>query len=981
MSLETLIDAFTQSQKTLSNHNKNHINLRKYHKQILESEDEKAYTTFVKAFIGSITRTFEYPKSKAYADRVIAFATTYLSYSNAKDTEEAGQELEESPAMMLTSDILRHLLKGFNAKDKYVRFRCVQVSNLIISVLGAMDEDLFDALLDATLERMNDKETNIRQQATLALCKLQASDDDRGSIAKSLKAAITTDPTAAVRKTAVMNVFPTQDTVPALLTRARDVDPATRKAVFEGSKLSEALKDVRSIRLSPRENLIRTGLGDRDPTVKKACVNLLSAWIDRADKNIQVFLEYFDVIDSKVAEDALLSIFNSRLDIFHSVQFDDAMWTKLTPEQALLARVYVDYCVATEDYQKLENLPVVTAMAFHIQHAYNQVVTLAQNYDDSDEYTDNMVNSNYILGELLKLAINLDYGDEIGRRKIFGLVRDFLSSPSLPEPLIPIALDILYKLSSSERDFLLLTVELISELRDLRVPEEEEDDDIGDGGSTVMMTPAKPKQTAAKVLSEAEIAHNAELDLRSLAVVIGMLERVNTTLVENSALGGILPDLVIPSVKSKEAMIRERGLHALGLICLLADTLAIGSFQMFMNQAETAPEPLNIQSLKVVIDLLMTHDVSHFAEKGGLGLEYICHFLLRSLDGHSPEYQAVSCEGVSKLMLSGMINDASLLRGLLYVYFSPEVADNQPLRQCLSYFFPVFAFSSKRNQARLAEIALIAISDHWDRDSDEQSAVTVSQVATLLSEWTDPLNLVNPDNDELLQSRLALDTLKELFKVDIKEDRKVLVQFLQKLNISANTPIKEIWLMIKLVDELQNEKPLADALSRNALVRFNTGLYKKFKELSEVDGENLDYQESLDDVYKDVGINQDEDATPVKKIPKTAPTPRAASKYGDRYAVGYKKQEKQPTKRKVSNNGNNSSRIKQKKKEYSSSEEEAAPSDVDSDSTEGNKGSPIAKPKLSRQQPLRRKRSSREIAISEEDEAADDSEDEVASVL
>lgn len=296
------------------------------------------------------------------------------------------------------------------------------------------------------------------------------------------------------------------------------------------------------------------------------------------------------------------------------------MWTKLTPEQALLARVYVDHCVATEDYQKLENLPVVTAMAFHIQHAYNQVVTLAQNYDDSDEYTDNMVNSNYILGELLKLAINLDYGDEIGRRKIFGLVRDFLSSPSLPEPLIPIALDILYKLSSSERDFLLLTVELISELRDLRVPEEEEDDDIGDGGSTVMMTPAKPKQTAAKVLSEAEIAHNAELDLRSLAVVIGMLERVNTTLVENSALGGILPDLVIPSVKSKEAMIRERGLHALGLICLLADTLAIGSFQMFMNQAETAPEPLNIQSLKVVIDLLMTHDVSHFAEKGGLGV-------------------------------------------------------------------------------------------------------------------------------------------------------------------------------------------------------------------------------------------------------------------------------------------------------------------------------------------------------------------------
>ena len=309
MSLDILIDAFTHAQRTLSNHKSNHIKLRKFHQQLIADEDEKGYTQFVKAFIGSITRTMEYPKSKAYADRVIAFATTYLTYCSTKDSEERSgadgekddddDEAEETPSMMLSSDVLRHLLKGFNAKDKYVRFRCVQVSNLIISVLGAMDEDLFDSLLEGLLTRMNDKETNIRQQATLALCKLQASDDDSGTIAKSLKAAISTDPTVAVRKTAVMNVFPTQDTLPALLTRVRDVDPATRKAVFEGSQLSEALKDVRSIRLSPRENLIRAGLGDRDPLVQKACAGLLSTWVDRADKDLQKVGACSIVINSK----------------------------------------------------------------------------------------------------------------------------------------------------------------------------------------------------------------------------------------------------------------------------------------------------------------------------------------------------------------------------------------------------------------------------------------------------------------------------------------------------------------------------------------------------------------------------------------------------------------------------------------------------------------------------------------------------------
>jgi hypothetical protein len=39
---------------------------------------------------------------------------------------------------------------------------------------------------------------------------------------------------------------------------------------------------------------------------------------------------------------------------------------------------------------------------------------------------------------------------------------------------------------------------------------------------------------------------------------------------ENSSLEGILTDLVIPSVKRKEVVLREKGLVALGLCCLIA---------------------------------------------------------------------------------------------------------------------------------------------------------------------------------------------------------------------------------------------------------------------------------------------------------------------------------------------------------------------------------------------------------------------------
>ena len=56
------------------------------------------------------------------------------------------------------------------------------------------------------------------------------------------------------------------------------------------------------------------------------------------------FLKMLDVTTSKVAEDALLSVFVTRPDLFDSVEFTDGFWDELTPERAFLARVFVDHC-------------------------------------------------------------------------------------------------------------------------------------------------------------------------------------------------------------------------------------------------------------------------------------------------------------------------------------------------------------------------------------------------------------------------------------------------------------------------------------------------------------------------------------------------------------------------------------------------------------------------------------------------------------
>ena len=92
----------------------------------------------------------------------------------------------------------------------------------------------------------------------------------------------------------------------------------------------------------------------------------------------------------------------------------------------------MEHCKNVKNNAKLENLPVVTEIAFRIQEAYNQLIEDITNQEDNLEHLGNdeierKEARELIISELLKLAVNLDYSDEIGRRKTFQLVRASLS--------------------------------------------------------------------------------------------------------------------------------------------------------------------------------------------------------------------------------------------------------------------------------------------------------------------------------------------------------------------------------------------------------------------------------------------------------------------------------------------------------------------------------------------------------------------------
>ena len=110
----------------------------------------------------------------------------------------------------------------------------------------------------------------------------------------------------------------------------------------------------------------------------------------------------------------------------------DDFWASLIPETALLARTFVEHCISANDTARLEtSLPVVTALAFKLQAQYNAFLQLLDDASNSDgldedaseELEEKVADNEFIISELLQLAVHLDYADEIGRRKMFGIVR------------------------------------------------------------------------------------------------------------------------------------------------------------------------------------------------------------------------------------------------------------------------------------------------------------------------------------------------------------------------------------------------------------------------------------------------------------------------------------------------------------------------------------------------------------------------------
>ncbi|KAI2601893.1 condensin subunit Cnd3 [Hypoxylon sp. NC1633] len=915
---------FRDAQKTTATHRKLVVNLRKVHEACCYEPTRPNKTSptdfheadFNNEFSRCVLRVMPVKKSEGVGEKTIRFVGLFLRHANDKDNELLGEEdvdastMPETPSTRLTTQVMEAVLPLLTAKDKFVRYRATQLISHVINSLDAIDDDLFQKLRYGLLKRIRDKEAMVRSQAVLGLGRLagnqvegmvnsdDSDDDAETDLLEKLLEVLQNDPSADVRRSLLVNLPILPSTLPYLLERARDQDAATRRAVY--SRLLPALGDFRHLSLSMREKLLRWGLRDRDENVRKAAGRLFrERWIEdcagvsqpedgenpgaSAPPSLDGLLELLERIDivnsgveNGVALEAMRGFWEGRPDYRDAVEFDDSFWETLSAESVFIARSFNHFCRTEGNgkYESLmdEKLPEVTKVAFFLERYLNVLIKAIRRVNSKDngneDEEEDTVEQEFIVEQLLHIILTLDYSDEVGRRKMFALLRQTLSIAELPDGITKLTIDVLRDIcapdTAGEKEFCSVVLEAVADVHDTIV----DDSVVGDGEESFHSarsevsgdsTPTKSGKHggADTSVSEEEAREKAikeiMINMKCLHIVQCMLSNVEGTLQQNDHLVSMLNNLVVPAVRSHEAPVRERGLVCLGLCSLLDRPLAEENLTLFMHFFSKGHSALQITALQILTDILNVHGAQLLSANSALLKVYVR--ALRS-GSRNPEVQGAATVAVCKLLLGRVVTDhdtsAELLKTLIVAYFDPSTAGNQSVRQALNYFLPVFCFSRAESQELMGSVALDALHslynvreglDDDDMDVGDEMA-SLSTIGACLVDWTDPRKCYTPgipmDADKKnvngdVHLDLARDIIDKLNSNFSKEEKKVIAPLLGKLYISPASSEDKTRTLYEDVSVAVGENLVSDATGRNALYKIHVSLGKIVNQLGEQD--------------------------------------------------------------------------------------------------------------------------------------------------
>ena len=634
------------------------------------------------------------------------------------------------------------------------------------------------------------------------------------------------DQSAAVRKAVLSNIEVSKATVPYIVERIRDIDPAVRKFVYKNSM--KDIGDFRVFSISDRELILTWGLRDRDSSVRAACIDMINDnWFSQCENNLIELLTRLDVVNSKIVEDCLNVIFESQPKL--EFDFGDLFWENLTCETAVLMLSYFKFMIAKK--KDSDALPEISVIAKYLQVYFNKML--------SCESDDDHASVSFVCGCILKVADLLDFGDEVGRRNMLKLLKAYLVQQPVDEN-IECIFDLLSKAVSNQNEFVETVAGIISQLRNSPTEDDdtEEVDELADEMRKLKLS-------------------STENTLRCLILMQNLLVRVQFDLKTQPDLMEFLTQFLVPAVQVPDAGIQLAALSCLMQFCILDKSLASQNLPFIVSTiTDSASLEVKEMGLKALFDMLALHGFSLFenADDKNDFLDFILSLLKSSVDLN---IKAVAMEGCCKLMFFNReMRSIKICSEMLEMYFSDTGKDHDRLLQCLAFFFPLFCYADSQNQQYFGRCVA-----HCFKDLMEiESSISPAQIVAQLADWLDAKKLIRAKDSKSNE-------------IDFTEVIEKLLSALsgaasstKKLGLQLLNTLKFVALSWKTGDRLSDLlETLAEEISDKAAITIVSKLQKKINDAmngSPDEQEEAEVDEKVDEKVdtKATGDDEEEDS-------------------------------------------------------------------------------------------------------------------------
>ena len=421
--------------------------------------------------------------------------------------------------------------------------------------------------------------------------------------------------------------------------------------------------------------------------------------------------------------------------------------------------------------------------------------------------------------------------------------------------------------------------------------------------------------------------------LKCLTVGTAMLALVNKRGL-SSTLMTLKDELFLEGVNNEDPCIRNEGIKGLGLLSLLKKEFAAQHLVFFLQVVQVDQEFVQITAIKVIFDLFLMYGLTTFNqdsksenktevtlteaektlddgdqnddtivpetppdEQGNAcddvddlkedqrtnAAESVLSVLLMFLQSESSDLRSIVVEGLAKVMITGRVMSANVLKRLILLWYNPITEDDIQLRHCLGAFLPSFSFQCRKNQELVEQAFLPTLRAITNAPAASPlSHINISNVIDLFVQLTDVRNLdkfhstnsqrFQDQYDNYIHDSIACKISNQILSDAEDPDIKLFCKALNQLTICPKNVIAIsdlIELSLQMITMLENNRTAKNMIEKFCVQLRGLALHENNEDEREIingamecgDKSSIN-QESKDDENEDVFENVDNTITP-----------------------------------------------------------------------------------------------------------------------